>query len=200
MRTIVNEASLYDQLKLLAAFAREAGYKGVVVSLDELVNLYKPVSSQARQSDYEQIIRILNDVLRGTAQHTGFLKGGAPEFLMDTRRGLYSHAARQSRLAGNSFARDGRILEDDLWRSKRKRQTAKRALERLRDGYGFDGGFTMVKDHAGGIAARPVRQEEKTGQRDGRMVRKAKLPRSSLVYPRGRGASSALSRLRLRHP
>ena len=109
VRTIVDDASLYDQLKLMAAFAREAGYQGVVVSLDEMVNLYKLVSSQARQSNYEQILRILNDVLQGTAQHIGFLMGGTPEFLMDTRRGLYSYAALQSRLAENSFARDGMV-------------------------------------------------------------------------------------------
>ena len=109
VRTIVDDASLYDQLKLMAAFAKEAGYQGVVVSLDEMVNLYKLVSSQARQSNYEQILRILNDVLQGTAQHIGFLMGGTPEFLMDTRRGLYSYAALQSRLAENSFARDGMV-------------------------------------------------------------------------------------------
>ena len=109
VRTIVDDAGLYDQLKLMAGFAREAGYQGVVVSLDEMVNLYKLVSSQARQSNYEQILRILNDVLQGTAQYIGFLMGGTPEFLMDTRRGLYSYAALQSRLSENTFARDGMV-------------------------------------------------------------------------------------------
>ena len=109
VRTIVDDANLYDQLKLMAGFAKEAGYQGVVVSLDEMVNLYKLVSSQARQSNYEQILRILNDVLQGTAQHVGFLMGGTPEFLMDTRRGLYSYAALQSRLSENTFARDGMV-------------------------------------------------------------------------------------------
>ena len=109
VRTIVNDAHLYDQLKLLAVFAREAGYQGVLVSLDEMVNLYKLVSSRARQSNYEQILRILNDVLQGSARHIGFLMGGTPEFLMDTRRGLYSYTALQSRLSENTFARDGLI-------------------------------------------------------------------------------------------
>ena len=109
VRTIVDDANLYDQLKLVAGFAREAGYQGIVVSLDEMVNLYKLISSQARQSNYEQILRILNDVLQGTAQHVGFLMGGTPEFLMDTRRGLYSYAALQSRLSENTFARDGMV-------------------------------------------------------------------------------------------
>ena len=109
VRTIVDDASVYDQLKLLALFVRQAGYQGLVVTLDEMVNLYKLTSSRARQSNYEQILRILNDVLQGTARHLGFILGGTPEFLMDTRRGLYSYEALQTRLAENTFARNGLV-------------------------------------------------------------------------------------------
>jgi len=109
VRTIIDDATVYDHLKLFAAFVREAGYKGLVVVLDEMVNLYKLSSSQARNSNYEQILRILNDVLQGSASHVGVLFGGTPEFLMDTRRGLYSYQALQSRLAENAFAREGLI-------------------------------------------------------------------------------------------
>ena len=109
VRTIVDDASIYDQLKLLALFVQQAGYQGLVISLDELVNLYKLASSRARQSNYEQILRILNDVLQGTARNLGFLLGGTPEFLMDTRRGLYSYEALRSRLAENIFARNGYV-------------------------------------------------------------------------------------------
>lgn len=109
VRSIISDASVYDHLKLFSAFVRLAGYQGLVVSLDELVNLYKLTSSQARNANYEQILRILNDVLQGSASHLGFMLGGTPEFLMDTRRGLYSYAALQSRLAENSFASGGRV-------------------------------------------------------------------------------------------
>lgn len=109
VRTIIDDASVYDHLKLLAAFVCEAGYNGLLVTLDELVNLYKLTSSQARNSNYEQMLRILNDVLQGSASHLGFLMGGTPEFLMDTRRGVYSYEALQSRLAENTFARDGLV-------------------------------------------------------------------------------------------
>ena len=109
VRTIVDDASVYDQLKLLALFVQGAGYGGLLVSLDEMVNLYKIVNTQARQSNYEQLLRILNDVLQGTARNLGFIMGGTPEFLMDTRRGLYSYQALQSRLAENAFARDGMV-------------------------------------------------------------------------------------------
>lgn len=107
VRTIVDDASVYDKLKLLALFIRESGYKGLVISLDELVNLYKLSSVKARNSNYEQILRILNDVLQGHANNIGFILGGTPEFLMDTRRGLYSYEALQTRLAENTFAIDG---------------------------------------------------------------------------------------------
>lgn len=109
VRDIIDDASFYDYLKLLARFVVIAGYDGLLVVLDEMVNLYKLTSAQARSSNYEQILRILNDVLQGSAAHVGFLLGGTPEFLMDPRRGLYSYPALQSRLAENRFARDGLV-------------------------------------------------------------------------------------------
>lgn len=104
VRTIVDDASVYDQLKLVARFVPLAGYAGLFVCLDELVNLYKLANSQARSSNYEQILRMLNDSLQGTAVGLGFVLGGTPEFLMDPRRGVYSYSALQSRLAQNTFA------------------------------------------------------------------------------------------------
>lgn len=109
VRTIVDDASFYDQLKLMARFVRLAGYSGLLICLDEMVNLYKLQNSQARNANYEQILRILNDALQGGAEGLGILLGGTPEFLLDTRRGLYSYSALQSRLAENAFARDGLV-------------------------------------------------------------------------------------------
>jgi hypothetical protein len=109
VRSIVDDANVYDQLKLMSAFVLAAGYKGLLVGLDEMVNLFKLSSAQARNANYEQILRILNDVLQGSATNLGFLFGGTPEFLMNTRRGLYSYEALQSRLAENTFARNGLV-------------------------------------------------------------------------------------------
>jgi hypothetical protein len=109
VRTIVDDANMYDQLKLLGRFVRMAGYSGLMVCLDELVNLYKLANVQARNSNYEQILRILNDSLQGSAEGLGFVLGGTPEFLLDTRRGLYSYTALQSRLAENAFATNGLV-------------------------------------------------------------------------------------------
>lgn len=109
VRSLVDDSEVYDQLKLMARFVRLAGFAGLLVGLDELVNLYKLANTQARNANYEQILRILNDSLQGTAVGLGFVLGGTPEFLLDTRRGLYSYPALQSRLAQNTFASDGLV-------------------------------------------------------------------------------------------
>lgn len=109
VRSIVDDAAVYDQLKLMARLVRLAGFSGLLVGLDELVNLYKLANTQARNANYEQILRILNDSMQGTAVGLGFVLGGTPEFLLDTRRGLYSYPALQSRLAQNTFASDGLV-------------------------------------------------------------------------------------------
>ncbi|AXS39791.1 ATP-binding protein [Breoghania sp. L-A4] len=109
VRTIIDDADVYGGLKLLAAFVRQAGYSGLLVVFDEMVNLYKLQSAQARNQNFEQILAMLNDVLQGGVSGLGFLFGGTPEFLMDSRRGLYSYPALQSRLAENAFARGGLV-------------------------------------------------------------------------------------------
>lgn len=109
VRTIVDDANFYDQLKLFTQLVRLSGYAGLLIGLDELVNLYKLANTQARKSNYEQILRILNDCLQGHSVGLGFVMGGTPDFLMDTRRGLYSYAALQSRLSENTFAVNGLV-------------------------------------------------------------------------------------------
>jgi hypothetical protein len=109
VRTIIDDQNFYDHLKLMARFVRLAGFSGLLVFLDEMVNIYKIANTQSRGANYEQILRILNDSLQGTAVGLGVLMAGTPEFLMDTRRGLYSYSALQSRLAENSFVRDGMV-------------------------------------------------------------------------------------------
>lgn len=111
VRTIVDDGSVYDHFKLLSLFVRQAGYNGLLVNLDEMVNLYKLSSQKARISNYEQILRILNDCLQGSAEHIGFLLGGTPDFLLDPRKGLYSYEALHSRLAENSFARSAGVID-----------------------------------------------------------------------------------------
>ena len=111
VREIISDSSFYSNLKIMSLLVTQAGYKGLLVCLDEMVNLYKLSSTRARLSNYEQILWILNDCLQGTAEHLGFLLGGTPEFLLDTRKGLYSYEALQSRLAENSFAQRAGVID-----------------------------------------------------------------------------------------
>ena len=105
IRDFLNDASFYNTLKLYSIFVKKAGYKGLLVNLDEMVNLYKNPNSVSRKMNYEEILSILNDTLQGTISNIGFIMSGTPEFLTDTRRGLYSYEALRSRLAENSFSK-----------------------------------------------------------------------------------------------
>lgn len=109
LRSIIDDSSVYDYLKLMSKFITLAGYDGMLIVLDEMVNLFKLVSAQARNQNYEQILRVVNDVLQGNVGHMGVMFGGTPEFLMDSRRGLYSYEALKTRLEQNSFAQGGLV-------------------------------------------------------------------------------------------
>jgi hypothetical protein len=109
VRTIIDDESYYDALKLMATFVRLAGFGGLVVGFDEMVNLYKVVNTASRNANYEQVLRIVNDCLQGYAPGLGVCFSGTPELLMDARRGLYSYDALRSRLAENTFATQGLV-------------------------------------------------------------------------------------------
>lgn len=111
VRTIVDDGNVYDQLKLMARFVRLAGYKGLLVMVDELVNLYKLANTRARNANYEQLLRILNDTLQGTVEGLGFIMAATPDALMDSRRGLYSYAALHSRLQENTIAASAGVVD-----------------------------------------------------------------------------------------
>lgn len=109
VRNIITDDNVYDHLKLMARFIRISGFGGLMVVLDEMVNLYKLQSKLAREANYEQLLRYLNDSLQGSATGLGFILGGTPEFLTDPRRGLFSYQALQSRLALNEHAKNGLV-------------------------------------------------------------------------------------------
>lgn len=103
---IVTDETWYDFLKLFAAFLVGAGYKGLLVIIDELVNIYKIPNSITRANNYEKILTMYNDVLQGKARHIGFLMGGTPQCIEDRYRGVFSYEALRSRLAEGHFATD----------------------------------------------------------------------------------------------
>jgi hypothetical protein len=105
VRTIIDDDSWYDFVKLFAQFTRIAGYAGILVCVDELVVLsHRLANAAARNNNYESILRILNDCLGGHASGVGFLFAGTPECLEDRRRGIFSYEALATRLAPNQFA------------------------------------------------------------------------------------------------
>ena len=104
---IITDDDWYDYLKLLAAFFRGAGYEGLVILVDELVNLYKIPNAISRQYNYEKILTMYNDTLQGRAHHLGIIMGGTPQSIEDRRRGIYSYEALRSRLAQGRFSGEG---------------------------------------------------------------------------------------------
>ncbi|MCL1983055.1 MAG: ATP-binding protein [Clostridiales bacterium] len=101
---IVNDETWYDFLKIFASFLVGAGYKGMLVVIDELVNIFKIPNSITRANNYEKILTMYNDVLQGKASHIGFLMGGTPQCIEDRYKGVFSYEALRSRLAEGHFA------------------------------------------------------------------------------------------------
>ena len=104
---IIDDQSWYEFLKLFALFVKKADYIGLLVFMDEGVNLYKISNKQARDSNYEKILTIFNDTMQGKAQYIGVFLSGTPQFIYDERRGLFNYEALRSRLADNRFGAQG---------------------------------------------------------------------------------------------
>ena len=104
--TIISDDDWYDYIKLIARFLVCSGYKGMLVLIDELVNLYKSPNAITRQYNYEKILTMYNDTLQGKAQYLGMIMGGTPTSIEDRRRGVFSYEALRSRLAQGRFARE----------------------------------------------------------------------------------------------
>lgn len=104
---IITDDDWYEYLKLLASFFRQAGYQGMMIMIDELVNIYKIPNSISRQYNYEKILTMYNDTLQGKAKYLGIIMCGTPQAIEDRRRGVYSYEALRSRLAEGKFAQEG---------------------------------------------------------------------------------------------
>lgn len=104
---IIGDDDWYDYVKLFAQFLKGAGYQGMLVLIDELVNLYKIPNSVTRQYNYEKILTMYNDTLQGKAHHLGIIMGGTPQSIEDRRRGVFSYEALRSRLTQGRFAAVG---------------------------------------------------------------------------------------------
>lgn len=107
VNAVIDDRNWYDYIKLFAVFVRKIGYKGLIVFIDECVNLYKISNRISRENNYEKILSIYNDTLQGKAEGLGIIFAGTPQFLEDGRRGLFSYEALRSRLSDSVFAGSG---------------------------------------------------------------------------------------------
>ena len=107
---VITDDDWYEYLKIFAAFLKQAGYNGMLVLIDELVNIYKIPNAITRQYNYEKILTMYNDAMQGKAQHIGFILCGTPQCMEDPRRGVYSYEALRSRLAEGHFSGEHKDL------------------------------------------------------------------------------------------
>ncbi len=107
---IISDDDWYEYLKIFAAFLKQAGYSGMLILIDELVNIYKIPNAITRQYNYEMILTMYNDAMQGKARYLGMILSGTPQCMEDTRRGVYSYEALRSRLAEGHFAGEHRDL------------------------------------------------------------------------------------------
>ena len=107
---VITDDDWYEYLKIFAAFLKQAGYSGMLVLIDELVNIYKIPNAITRQYNYEKILTMYNDAMQGKAQHIGFILCGTPQCMEDPRRGVYSYEALRSRLAEGHFSTEHKDL------------------------------------------------------------------------------------------
>jgi hypothetical protein len=143
---IITDENWYDYVKLIAAFSAAIGYRGLLIFIDESVNLYKITNRQSRENNYEKLLSMFNDVMQGKVRHLGLYLAGTPQFIEDERRGLWSYAALKSRLQDSRFVREDRPDSSSpiLRLAKLSHEEIFVLLERLRDIHAFHYGYAPV--------------------------------------------------------
>ncbi len=149
---VIDDDNWYNFIKLFAALSVRLGYSGFILFIDECVNLYKIPNRISREANYEKLLAIFNDTLQGKAPSLGVIFGGTPQFLEDTRRGLFSYDALKSRLADSKYAELGyRNLASPVIRLRRLSDNELLALVRR---------LTKLYAEKEGMKALPVTDEQ----------------------------------------
>ena len=104
---IIDDDTWYEFIKLLARLSVRLGYKGMLVLIDEEVNLYKITNRVSRENNYEKLLSMFNDIMQGRSEYLGVFVGGTPQAVEDDRRGLFSYTALASRLRPSRLKREG---------------------------------------------------------------------------------------------
>ncbi|MDR3340630.1 MAG: DUF2791 family P-loop domain-containing protein [Candidatus Symbiothrix sp.] len=100
---IVNDRNYYDMLKNFCQLFVNIGYSGLVVNLDEAVNLYNIPHPAMRQRNYEKILNMYNDCFQGKIEHLFINIAGTTDVLEDQLKGFYCYDALRTRLKPNLF-------------------------------------------------------------------------------------------------
>lgn len=114
VRVIIDDDTWFDYIKLLSDFVKQLGYAGMIMLLDEGVNLYKISNTQSRNNNYEKLLNMFNDTMQGKVQGLGVYLCGTPQFVEDNRRGLFSYEALRTRLASSRFAKELKDMQGPL--------------------------------------------------------------------------------------
>lgn len=114
VRVIIDDDTWFDYIKLFSDFVMQLGYAGLIMLLDEGVNLYKISNTQSRNNNYEKLLNMFNDAMQGKVQGLGVYLCGTPQFVEDNRRGLFSYEALRTRLAGSRFAKELKDMQGPL--------------------------------------------------------------------------------------
>lgn len=104
VNSIIDDENWFDYVKNYSLFFHKIGYKGLIVLIDELINLYRCRRKETRDKNYEKMLGIYNDCLQGKAQHLGIVMGGTPVSITNKERGIYSYEALRSRLEVQLFS------------------------------------------------------------------------------------------------
>lgn len=111
VRVIIDDESWYDYIKLLAKFVAEIGYKGLLILVDEAVNLYQISTTVTREKNYNRLLAMFNDTMQCKAEHLGIFIGGTTQFLEDSHRGLFADQAWRRRTKESRFVTQANVQE-----------------------------------------------------------------------------------------
>lgn len=105
VHNIVNDQNYFDIIKCLSRLFVSMGYAGLMINLDEAINLYKIPLAPMREKNYEVLLNFYNECYQGMGRNLFINVAGTKEFLFNERRGLYCYDALKSRLQVNQYAK-----------------------------------------------------------------------------------------------
>jgi hypothetical protein len=111
VRVIIDDETWFDYIKLLSKFVAEIGYKGLLILMDEAVNLYQISTTVTREKNYNRLLAMFNDTMQCNAEHLGIFIGGTTQFLEDPHRGLFADQAWRRRTKESRFVAQSHVQE-----------------------------------------------------------------------------------------